>query len=93
MKTSLEKAVEIVGGQSALADAIGVSQARVWNWLNRDAAMPAEYYIPIALATNWKVTPHQLNERVYPSQFDGLPPEVIENKVKTKNKKQGRSAA
>jgi DNA-binding transcriptional regulator YdaS (Cro superfamily) len=53
---ALERAVSLAGGQSAFAMAITkrrarsggdtsgpVSQARIWNWLNRDKKVPAEF--------------------------------------------------
>ena len=45
---ALSEAVKIAAGQSALADKLSalapspVSQARVWNWVNRDQRAPAE---------------------------------------------------
>lgn len=45
---ALAEAVKIAAGQSALADKLSalapspVSQARVWNWVNRDQRAPAE---------------------------------------------------
>jgi DNA-binding transcriptional regulator YdaS (Cro superfamily) len=45
----LNKAVEIVGGQTALANALsvktgrGIRQQHIWNWLNRDGGLPAAY--------------------------------------------------
>lgn len=54
--SALERAVTLAGGQSAFAAALNrrradrlgldaeiVSQARVWNWLNRDKKVPAEF--------------------------------------------------
>lgn len=46
---ALHKAVEIVGGQTALAKALSVKTGRsirqqhIWNWLNRDGGLPAAY--------------------------------------------------
>ena len=46
---SLLEAVEIMKGQTALAIALSkrcpepVSQARVWNWINRDGGAPSEF--------------------------------------------------
>lgn len=45
---ALIEAVKVAGGQSALAEKLSglapnpVSQARVWNWVNRDHGAPAE---------------------------------------------------
>jgi DNA-binding transcriptional regulator YdaS (Cro superfamily) len=46
---ALNKAVEIVGGQTALAKVLsvktgrGIRQQHIWNWLNRDGGLPAAY--------------------------------------------------
>lgn len=74
---ALREAVSIVGGQTALAEAIGCRQGDVWKWLNipgRDIS--PKYIIPIARATEWKVTPHRLASSLYPYPNDGLPEEV-----------------
>lgn len=73
----LEKAIAIVGSQTALATACGIKQAHIWNWLNRDKRVPAEYVIPICRATNYKVTPHQMRPDIYPYKTDGMPPGKI----------------
>jgi len=46
---ALRKAVEVVGGQTAMARALSVKTGRsirqqhIWNWLNRDGGLPAAY--------------------------------------------------
>lgn len=70
----LEKAIEIVGSQTALASACGIKQAYIWNWLNRDKRVPAEYVIPACKATGFQVTPHQMRSDIYPNTKDGMPP-------------------
>jgi len=46
---ALNKAVVVVGGQTALANALsvktgrGIRQQHIWNWLNRDGGLPAAY--------------------------------------------------
>lgn len=46
---ALQKAVEIVGGQTALANVLSdktgrsIRQQHIWNWLNRDGGLPAAY--------------------------------------------------
>lgn len=70
----LEKAIEIAGSQTALATACGIKQAHIWNWLNRDKRVPAEYVIPICRATDYKITPHQMRPDIYPYKTDGIPP-------------------
>ena len=62
----LEKAVEIVGGQSALARACGVKQGHVWYWLNEADQVPAEHVLKIEEATGGKVSRHDLRPDIYP---------------------------
>ena len=57
MKTMdhLRKAIEIAGGQSALARRIGRRQSHIWTWLNRDRKVPAEYCPSIERVTRGAV--------------------------------------
>jgi DNA-binding transcriptional regulator YdaS (Cro superfamily) len=50
---ALEKAVRVLGGQSALAAVCGgkIRQQHVYNWLNRDKALPADYAVKVHRAT------------------------------------------
>lgn len=76
MNNPLDKVIEIIGGQRALANAIGngVKQGHVWNWLNITSdGIPARYVIPACSAISWQVTPHQLRPDLYPHPDDGLP--------------------
>jgi len=61
---ALQKAIEIVGGQTNLAHHCKTSQQRVWNWLHRDKAVPAEYVIRIEIASG--VKRHELRPDLYP---------------------------
>jgi DNA-binding transcriptional regulator YdaS (Cro superfamily) len=65
--TPIELAVEIAGGQAALARAIGgeVKQQHVWYWLNKGAAVPAEHCGAIEAATNGRVTRKDLRPDVF----------------------------
>lgn len=49
--TALKEAVDIAGGQSALAEKLRVSPVRIWNWLNRDGGAPASFCPDIEAAT------------------------------------------
>ena len=50
---ALQRAVEKLGGQAALAAAVGVKQQHVWNWLNRgDATPPTDHCTAIEQATD-----------------------------------------
>lgn len=77
MKEHLEKAITICHGQTALAAAIKgwhaargreikMSQANVWNWLNRSkGVVPAEHCPAIEFAVGEKVTRYDLRPDVF----------------------------
>jgi DNA-binding transcriptional regulator YdaS (Cro superfamily) len=63
-KESLKEAVELMGSQTALAKALNVKQAHIWNWLNRDLQVPAEHTIAIEKLTG--VPRYHLRPDIYP---------------------------
>lgn len=65
MVEHLLRAVEIVGGQTALADVLGIKQQNVWSWLNRTKRCPPEYVLRVEAATGGAVTRYQLRPDVY----------------------------
>ena len=80
IENSLLKAIEICGGQTALAEKIGKGQTLVSSWVNRrDCRVGADYVIQVAKATDWQVTPHDLRPDLYPNAEDGLPRTYDEN--------------
>lgn len=64
--TPLTRAVDLVGGQSALARKIGggIKQQNVWLWLQRDEA-PPEHCIAIERACAGQVTRYDLRPDVF----------------------------
>lgn len=65
---ALERAIEIAGGQTALAQRIGppIKQAHVWYWLNRsDGVVPAEHCAAIEEATDGEITRHDLRPDIF----------------------------
>tara|TARA_R110000824_G_scaffold7972_4_gene36383 strand:- start:2985 stop:3242 length:258 start_codon:yes stop_codon:yes gene_type:complete len=60
----IELAIKQVGGQTALARALEISQARVWNWVNRDPKVPAEMVLRIEAATG--ISRNKLRPDIYP---------------------------
>lgn len=70
---ALRRAVELLGGQSHLARALGVRQSNVWYWLNRAGAAPADYCAAIEKATEGRVTRQELR----PDLFEVAPGVVV----------------
>jgi DNA-binding transcriptional regulator YdaS (Cro superfamily) len=70
-REALERAIELAGGQQALANKISTSEQKVtqqsvsW-WLNETGKAPAEKVLPIEAAVNGAVTRHQLRPDIYP---------------------------
>lgn len=76
---ALKRAKDILGSESALADAVGVKQPSVNYMLNSGKRVPAEWCIPVEHAVAEKlavdgqgepVTRHQLREDLYPLETD-----------------------
>lgn len=66
MSTSpIERAVAEIGSQSALAKAIGVAPAMVWQWCDGRRPVPAHRCVPIEEATQGKVTRYELRPDVF----------------------------
>lgn len=63
----LQRAIEILGGQAALARAIGVSQPCIHYWIHRNRKVPSEQVLVIEKAVKGLVTRHQLRPDIYPS--------------------------
>lgn len=61
----ITKAVDVAGGQSALAKAINVAPPVVWQWLKGLRPVPAHHCIPIEDATGGKVTRYDLRPDVF----------------------------
>jgi len=49
--TPLQRAVELVGGQSAFARLCGVKQPSVWAWIKQSKSLPAEHVLKVEAAT------------------------------------------
>lgn len=82
-KQALQKAIDLVSGQTELARLLAghtgrpVSQARVWNWLHRDALVPAEMVIPIETVVGGAVSRHELRPDIYPAEHPAGPPRQV----------------
>ena len=64
-KQNIQHAIDIVGGQTALAHLSGVGQGHIWNRLNRDDKLPLERALAIERATMGKVTVAKLRPDLY----------------------------
>lgn len=65
--TAIGKAIDIAGGQRALADEIGTSQAQVWFWLHKSKkGVAAEFVLPIESVTG--VSKSELRPDIYPKK-------------------------
>ena len=65
---ALQKAIEIVGGQTALARHLGLKQPHIWQWLNVSKRVPAEFVLEIERATAGRVSRHELRPDIYPEK-------------------------
>lgn len=72
----IKRAIKAAGTGVALAKMLGVTPQAVSQWA-KGAAIAPERIIDIARATNWTVTPHELNPALYPNPKDGLPREQM----------------
>ena len=63
-KSPIEKACERVGGQTALARALKVSQQRVWGWVHKKKQIPAEFVLAAEAVTG--IPRHVLRHDIYP---------------------------
>lgn len=65
---ALERAIQILGSQAALAGAVGVTQQAVSYWLRNGGKVAAEFVLPIERATESQVTRTELRPDLYPSE-------------------------
>jgi DNA-binding transcriptional regulator YdaS (Cro superfamily) len=61
--------------QKHLAERLDVTQGAVSHWIVGRNALPAEKVLPLATATDYAVTPHELRPDLYPNATDGMPME------------------
>jgi DNA-binding transcriptional regulator YdaS (Cro superfamily) len=68
MNLTIQKAIDLLGSQQALAKACGAKQQHVWNWLQAKS-VPVDRAIQIEVATGGEVT----KEELCPEFFNALP--------------------
>ena len=69
---AFHRAIQIVGGQSALGRLIGKPQSTVWEWVDRKKPLPAEFVLTIEAATG--ISRHELRPDIYPLEPAPQPP-------------------
>lgn len=62
-KTPIQRAVDVAGGQSALARAVGAAPQFVHQWVTRRRPVPAKYVLAIETATG--VSRYELRADVF----------------------------
>ena len=62
----LRRAIDVVGGQSALARANNTKQQNGWFWVNKSGRVPAEFGRPSEQATQGQVTRSQIRPDIDP---------------------------
>lgn len=58
--TAIKKAISIIGSQTKLAKACGVTQTSVWKWLNNKTAVSPKIVPLIVKATNGLVKANEI---------------------------------
>ena len=61
----IQKAVDKVGGQTALANICSVKQQAVWNWINREKQPLGKYCLLIEQSTCSSVTRYELRTDLF----------------------------
>lgn len=64
-QSALLEAINILGSQTLLAEAIGTKQQNISYWLRHGVINP-DFVIPIEKATSCRVTRHRLSPSIYP---------------------------
>lgn len=66
-KSALTRAIEAAGGQSALADFLGVSVQAITKWKKRplERQVPADRVVAVEAATNFSVKREELRPDLY----------------------------
>ena len=71
MNDALAQAVAVLGSQSAVARAVGVSPQAVQQYLKEGVPVPAPWCVPIQRATRGQVTCRMLRPDLYPDDASG----------------------
>lgn len=66
-----QRLISLAGNESKLAAALGVKPQAVQQWSKN--GVPPRRVIPAAAVVDFQVTPHELDQQLYPHPEDGLP--------------------
>lgn len=69
-KQALEDAINLVGGQTALAKKLGVKQQTVFVWLKK--GLPLKRVLEVENATDHKISRYQLKPLFYPQDAHSI---------------------
>ena len=64
---AFHRAIQTIGGQSALGRLIGRPQSTVWEWVDRRKQIPAEFVLKVEAATG--ISRHELRPDIYPLEL------------------------
>jgi DNA-binding transcriptional regulator YdaS (Cro superfamily) len=71
----LLRAINLAGGQSALARLLGIRQGQVACWLYRDKHISAKHILAIERVTNGQVKRYELRPDLYPpEEYEDIAP-------------------
>ena len=83
MTSPIEKACEVVGGQTALARAIGIHPQLMTKIVKGDRPLPAKRCIAVEIATNGAVTRYDLRPDIFgEAGSEDLPPAKLRDVAK-----------
>jgi DNA-binding transcriptional regulator YdaS (Cro superfamily) len=91
---TIEKAIEICGGQTALAKALGIKQSAISNWINR-GQVPPDRCLAVEVSTRGKVTRYDLRPDVFgepPERCDQCGRMVLERRTCERRKRESATA-
>ncbi|HDU3553371.1 TPA: transcriptional regulator [Klebsiella quasipneumoniae subsp. similipneumoniae] len=57
---AIEQAINVLGNQQKLAEAVGVKQSSVWRWLHNKKRVSPQNVVAIVNATNGLVKAHEI---------------------------------
>jgi len=91
---SLNKLHELIDEYSIshnmLAKKLKVTQPVIGRWLKQGNGINPKHIIPLCSFFQFKITPHEINESIYPNAGDGLPADFLWLNAQRNHKKRKR---